>query len=175
MRTKELEAKHNKLFWFMALLVLAADLYSSVAYGPEAGMKELYFLGPDVKWLILPVTIATVLLLGVLITSYIMGVLAYPNGGGAYTIAKENFNKPWISLIASSSLLIDYVLTVAVSVSAGVQAVASAYPFVAPYVTTISVLCVIIILIVNLRGISESATVFAWPTFFFMISMGFSF
>jgi amino acid transporter len=101
-----------------------------------------------------------------------MGVLAYPNGGGAYTIARENFNKPWVSLIASSSLLVDYILTVAVSVSAGVQAIASAYPVIAPYTTTISVLCVIIILVVNLRGISESATVFAWPTLFFMISMG---
>jgi amino acid transporter len=172
MRTKELYSKHNKLYWFMALLVLAADLYSSVAYGPQAGMTELASLGPDVKWLILPITIATVILLGILITSYIMGVLAYPNGGGAYTIARENFNKPWVSLIASSSLLVDYILTVAVSVSAGVQAVASAYPVIAPYTTTISVLCVIIILIVNLRGISESATIFAWPTLFFMISMG---
>jgi amino acid transporter len=172
MRTKELYAQHNKLYWFMALLVLAADLYSSVAYGPQAGMTELSSLGPDVKWLILPITIATVILLGILITSYIMGVLAYPNGGGAYTIARENFNKPWVSLIASSSLLVDYILTVAVSVSAGVQAIASAYPVIAPYTTTISVLCVIIILVVNLRGISESATVFAWPTLFFMISMG---
>jgi amino acid transporter len=172
MRTKELYAQHNKLNWFMALLVLAADLYSSVAYGPQAGMTELSSLGPDVKWLILPITIATVILLGILITSYIMGVLAYPNGGGAYTIARENFNKPWVSLIASSSLLVDYILTVAVSVSAGVQAIASAYPVIAPYTTTISVLCVIIILVVNLRGISESATVFAWPTLFFMISMG---
>ncbi|GIM46424.1 amino acid permease [Collibacillus ludicampi] len=172
MRTKELYAKHNKLFWFMALLVLAADLYSSVAYGPEAGMTELASLGSDVKWLILPITIATVILLGILIASYIMGVMAYPNGGGAYTIAKENFDKPWVSLIASSALLVDYVLTVAVSVSAGVQAVASAYPVIAPHATTISVLCVIVILIVNLRGISESATVFAWPTLFFMICMG---
>jgi amino acid transporter len=172
MRTKELYAKHNKLSWFMALLVLAADLYSSVAYGPEAGITELASLGPDVKWFILPITIATVILLGILIASYIMGVMAYPNGGGAYTIARENFEKPWVSLMASSALLVDYVLTVAVSVSAGVQAVASAYPVIAPHATTISVLCVIVILIVNLRGISESATVFAWPTLFFMICMG---
>lgn len=172
MRTKELYEKRNKLYWFLALLVLAADLYSSVAYGPEAGMTELASLGPDVKWLILPITIATVILLGILIASYIMGVIAYPNGGGAYTIARENFERPWVSLIASSALLVDYVLTVAVSVSAGVQAVASACPVVAPHATTISVLCVIVILMVNLRGISESATVFAWPTLLFMICMG---
>jgi amino acid transporter len=171
MRTKELYAKHNKLSWFMALLVLAADLYSSVAYGPEAGITELASLGPEVKWFILPITIATIILLGILIASYIMGVMAYPNGGGAYTIARDNFEKPWVSLMASS-LTGHYVLTVAVSVSAGVQAVASAYPVIAPHATTISVLCVIVILIVNLRGISESASVFAWPTLFFMISMG---
>jgi amino acid transporter len=172
MRTSELNAKHNKLVWFMAMLVLAADLYSSVAYGPEAGMTELVNLGADAKWFIIPVTISTVLLLFILITSYIMGVLAYPNGGGAYTIAKDNFKRPWIALAASGSLLIDYILTVAVSVSAGIQAIASAYPVIAPHATTLSVLCVMIILAVNLRGISESASIFAWPTLVFMIGMG---
>lgn len=173
MRTSELHSKHNKLFWFMALLVLAADLYSSVAYGPEAGLTEVAKLGEDVKWLVIPITLATVGLLGILITSYIMGVLAYPNGGGAYTIAKDNFKRPWISLIASSSLLVDYVLTVAVSVSAGVQAIASAYPTAAPHATILSVLCIVIILTVNLRGVSESARIFAWPTLFFMVVMCF--
>src|SRR6476646_7431829 len=128
MRTKELNAKHNKLLWFIALPILSADLYSSVAYGPEAGASELVGLGAEVKWLILPITTATVILLGILITSYIMGILAYPNGGGGYTIAKENFKRPCMSLIAASALLIDYVLTVAVSVSAGIQAIVSAFP-----------------------------------------------
>jgi amino acid transporter len=171
MRTKELHAKHNKLFWFIALPVLSADLYSSVAYGPEAGVTELVNLGPSVRWLILPITVATVILLGMLIISYIMGVLAYPNGGGGYTIARENFKKPWMSLIAASALLIDYVLTVAVSVSAGIQAIVSAYPMVGNYQTSLSVLCVIFILIVNLRGVSESATIFSWPNFLFIICM----
>lgn len=173
MRTKELHANHTKLFWLLALPILAADLYSSVAYGPEAGITELANLGVDSKWLILPITATTVVLLAVLIISYIMGVMAYPNGGGAYAIAKDNFKTPYMSLIAASALLIDYILTVAVSVSAGVQAISSAYPAMAPYNTLLSILCVLLIMLVNLRGVSESATIFAWPTFFFMGSMVF--
>jgi amino acid transporter len=171
MRTKELHAQHNKLFWIIALPILSADLYSSVSYGPESGITELAGLGESAKWLILPITASTVVLLAILILSYIMGVLAYPNGGGAYAIAKENFKRPIPALIAAASLLVDYVLTVAVSVSAAVQAVASAYPVVAPYATTLALLCVMLLLIVNLRGIAESATVFAWPTFGFMACM----
>ncbi|MCL6574953.1 APC family permease [Kyrpidia sp.] len=171
MRTRELYAKHTKLLWYVALPVLAADLYSSVAYGPEAGMTELAGLGDSAKWLILPITAATVSLLVILITSYIMGIMAYPDGGGAYAIAKDNFRRPWASLVAASALLVDYVLTVAVSVSAGIQAVSSAYPQVIPYETTLSILCILIILLVNLRGVAESASIFAWPTILFMISM----
>lgn len=171
MRSRELHGKKTKLFWMIALPILAADLYSSVAYGPEAGITELAHLGPNVKWFIIPITALTVGLLTILIISYIMGVIAYPNGGGAYAIAKDNFRKPWMSLIAASALMTDYILTVAVSVSAGVEAMASAYPALLPHQATLSVLCVFIILVINLRGVSESATVFAWPTFVFMALM----
>lgn len=171
MRTAELHAQHNKLLWYIALPILSADLYSSVAYGPEAGITELAKFGNEAKWYIIPITISTIVLLAILILSYIMGVLAYPNGGGAYAIAKDNFKQRWVSLIASSSLLVDYILTVAVSVSAAVQAVASAYPIVAPYETVLAVLCVFLLLMVNLRGIAESAKIFAWPTFGFMACM----
>ncbi|MCY0889295.1 MAG: APC family permease [Alicyclobacillaceae bacterium] len=171
MRTRELNSRHNKLFWVIALPVLAADLYSSVAYGPEAGITEIANLGPDIKWLILPITGSTVVLLIILITSYIMGVRAYPNGGGAYAIAKDNFRQPWVRLMASTALMIDYILTVAVSISSGVEQIASAYPRLAPHVVGISVLCLLIILFVNLRGVSESASLFAWPTLFFMVCM----
>ncbi|MCL6600820.1 MAG: APC family permease [Alicyclobacillus macrosporangiidus] len=171
MRTRELQSKHTKLFWMIALPILSADLYSSVAYGPEAGMTELTSLGSEVKWFILPVTTSTVVLLIILILSYIMGVMAYPNGGGAYAIARDNFRRPWMSLIAASALMTDYVLTVAVSVSAGIEAMASAYPVLLPYQTLLAVACVFLILLVNLRGVSESATVFAWPTLAFMLLM----
>jgi amino acid transporter len=171
MRTAELYAQHNKLIWFIALPILSADLYSSVAYGPESGMTELMNLGPGAKWFILPITISTVLLLAILIISYIMGILAYPNGGGAYAIAKDNFKQRWISLIASSALLVDYILTVAVSVSAALEAVTSAYPVIAPYETVLAIFCVFMLLVVNLRGIAESAKIFAWPTLGFMACM----
>ena len=98
-----------------------------------------------------------------------MSILAYPNGGGGYSIACDNFKRPWVSLV--SALLIDHVLTVAVSVCSGIQAVASAYPIIAPYAVVLSVLCVFGILMVNLRSVCESATVFASPTFAFMVSM----
>jgi len=168
LRTKELHAQHTKLFWLIALPILSADLYSSVAYGPESGMTELAGLGGSAKWIILPITISTIVLLAILILSYIMGVIAYPSGGGAYAIAKDNFKKPFPALLASSALLVDYVLTVAVSVSAAVEAVSSAYPVVAPYETIIAIVCVCLLVIINLRGIAESAKVFAWPTFVFM-------
>ena len=171
MRSKELNASHNKLFWLIALPILSADLYSSVAYGPEAGISELAYLGPDSKWLVIPITLTTVVLLCVLIVSYIMGVIAYPNGGGAYAIAKDNFKTSYMSLLAASALLIDYVLTVAVSVSAGIQAIGSAYPGISNYETLLAILCVFFMLVVNLRGVSESASIFAWPTFLFMASM----
>lgn len=114
MPSRALYTSHNQLFWLIALPILSADLYSSVAYGPEAGLAELAHVGPAANWLILPITIATVLLLFILIMSYIMGVIAYPSGGGAYTIAKDNFKSGIPALIASSSLLVDYILTVAV-------------------------------------------------------------
>ncbi|WP_338325995.1 APC family permease [Sporolactobacillus shoreae] len=171
MKTEALQSKSNHLFWLIALPILSADLYSSVAYGPEAGMSELAQLGPDAKWLILPITVAAVLLLAILINSYIMGVLAYPNGGGAYAIARDNFKHSWVAVTASSALLIDYVLTVAVSVSAAVAAIASAYPAVTPYRTTIALICIFVLLLINLRGVAEAAKVLAWPTFFFMACM----
>ncbi|WP_304459770.1 APC family permease, partial [Alicyclobacillus sendaiensis] len=171
MRTRDLRESRNLLVWWMALPVLSADLYSSVAYGPEAGMTELTGLGENAKWLILPITAMTVLLLIILITSYIMGVIAYPNGGGAYAISKDNFQRAWVPLLAASALMVDYVLTVAVSVASGVQNLASSYPVLQGHETSLSLLCVLIILLVNLRGISESSKVFAYPTYVFMACM----
>ncbi|MCL6454354.1 MAG: APC family permease [Alicyclobacillus sp.] len=170
-RSRELNQPHHKLVWWLALPVLAADLYSSVAYGPEAGMTELAPLGRTAQWLILPITASTVVLLTILITSYIMGVTAYPSGGGAYSITKDNFRSRWISLVAASALLVDYVLTVAVSVSSAIQNLASSFPALMGHQTLLSVACVFLILLVNLRGVSESARVFAYPTFVFMACM----
>ncbi|HEY2421201.1 MAG TPA: APC family permease [Neobacillus sp.] len=171
LRSAELNSQHTKLFWYIALPILSADLYSSVSYGPESGLTELISLGPDAKWFLIPITLATVFLLIILILSYIMGILAYPNGGGAYAIAKDNFKTKWIAIVASSSLLIDYILTVAVSISAAMEAMVSAYRELAPYETLLAVLCVFLIVIINLRGVAESAKIFAWPTIGFMVCM----
>lgn len=171
MKSEALRSNRNLLLWWIALPILSADLYSSVAYGPESGMTELAQLGSGAKWLILPLTAATVMLLAILINSYIMGVLAYPNGGGAYAIAKDNFKRPWVAVTASSALLVDYVLTVAVSVSAAMAAIASAYPQMAPYRTTLALICILVLVLINLRGVAEAANVLAWPTFFFMACM----
>lgn len=171
MRTAELQSQHTKLLWFIALPILSADLYSSVSYGPESGMTELARLGMDAKWFILPITLSTIFLLFILILSYIMGILAYPNGGGAYAIAKDNFKPKWVALVASSSLLIDYILTVAVSVSAAMEAIVSAYPRLIPYETVLAILCVILLVLVNLRGVAESAKILAWPTLGFIVCM----
>lgn len=171
MKSEALRSNRTLLLWWIALPILSADLYSSVAYGPEAGMSELVQLGSGAKWLILPLTVATVLLLAILINSYIMGVLAYPNGGGAYAIAKNNFKQPWVAVTASSALLVDYVLTVAVSVSAAMAAIASAYPIVTPYRTTLALVCILVMVIINLRGVAEAANLLAWPTFLFMACM----
>lgn len=171
MRTAELQSQHTKLYWFIGLPILSADLYSSISYGPESGMTELVKLGPDAKWLIIPITLSTVLLLSILILSYIMGILAYPNGGGAYAIAKDNFTSSSVSLVSASALLIDYILTVAVSVSAAMEALVSAYTLLMPYETVLAILCVVLLVMVNLRGMAESAKIFAWPTLGFMACM----
>lgn len=88
MRTRELHQSHTKLVWLIALPILAADLYSSVAYGPEAGITELAQLGVKAKWFIIPITASTVILLAILITSYIMGVIAFPTAAGLMPLVK---------------------------------------------------------------------------------------
>lgn len=168
LRTAELKGKQTKLFWIIALAILSGDLYTSITYGPEAAMTELAQLGKEGIWFIIPIVLSIIILLSILILSYIMGIIAYPNGGGAYTIAKDNFKARWVSLLASSSLLIDYSLTVAVSVSAAMEAVVSAYPVLVPLETVLAILCVFLLVVVNLRGVKESSQIFSWPMFVFM-------
>ncbi len=168
LRTAELKGQQTKLHWIIALSILSGDLYTSITYGPESAMAELSVLGKNGIWLIVPIVILIIFLLCILILSYIMGIIAYPNGGGAYSIAKDNFKAKWIPLVASSSLLIDYSLTVAVSVSAAMEAIVSAYTKLLPYETLLAILCVFMLVFVNLRGIKESSNIFSWPMFAFM-------
>ncbi len=161
------EAEAEKMTKVKALAILSSDAISSVAYATEAILATLILAGSVALGLTLPIAIAIVLLLTIVALSYRQTIFAYPNGGGSYTVAKDNLGT-LPGLIAAASLLIDYVLTVSVSVAAGVQNLVSLLPVIAPYLVLIDIVVVILITIVNLRGVRESGTVFAIPTYIFV-------
>ncbi|GHO95398.1 hypothetical protein KSF_054460 [Reticulibacter mediterranei] len=161
--------KHERLTKFKALAVLSSDAISSVAYATEAILVTFIAAGSQHLWITLFICLAIVALLAVVALSYRQTIPAYPNGGGSYIVAKENLGT-LPGLIAAGSLMIDYILTVSVSISAGVQALVTLFPSLAPSVVTIDVLLVVLITMVNLRGIRESASIFALPTYLFIFS-----
>ncbi|GAC1400521.1 MAG: hypothetical protein NVS4B12_09530 [Ktedonobacteraceae bacterium] len=163
------EAELERMTKVKALAILSSDAISSVAYATEAILATLILAGSSALGITLPICIAIVLLLTIVALSYRQTIFAYPNGGGSYTVARGNLGT-LAGLIAAASLLIDYVLTVSVSVAAGVQNLVSLLPALAPYLVLIDVVMVIIITIVNLRGVRESGTVFAIPTYVFITS-----
>ncbi len=165
------QAEHERLTKIKALAVLSSDAISSVAYATEAGMAVLLYAGLTALGLILPISIAIVALLAIVALSYSQTIPAYPNGGGSYIVAKDNLGT-YPGLVAAASLLIDYVLTVSVSVASGVQNLASIGVF--GFLNQnhgeviLDVALVVIITIVNLRGVRESGSIFAIPTYFFI-------
>ena len=162
---------HERLGKPTALAVFASDNLSSSAYATEEILRILVpAVGVAAFSLVVPVTIALLVVLGFLILSYRQTIKAYPSAGGAYIVTKDNFGKV-PALIAGVSLLTDYVLTVAVSVAAGAAALASAIPAIQPWVVPISVLFIAVIAFGNLRGVKESGKVFALPTYFFLANM----
>ena len=163
------QAEHERLTKFKALAVLSSDAISSVAYATEAILLSLVAAGSSHLGLTLPISFAIVGLLAIVAISYRQTIPAYPNGGGSYIVAKDNLGTV-PGLIAAASLMIDYVLTVAVSVSAGVLALVTLVPELAPYVVPIDVALVIFITVVNLRGVRESGSIFAIPTYIFIAS-----
>jgi amino acid transporter len=160
-------AEHERLSKFKALAVLSSDVISSVAYATEAILLTLIAAGSSNLWLTFFICVAIVTLLGIVALSYLQTIPAYPNGGGSYIVAKDNLGT-LPGLTAAASLMIDYVLTVSVSVAAGVLALVTLFPEIAPYVVPIDVTLVAVISLVNLRGVRESATVFAIPTYLFV-------
>src|SRR5260370_34522134 len=146
------QAEHERLTKFKALAVLSSDAISSVAYATEAILISLVAAGSSHLGLTLPITFPTVCLLAIVAISYRQTIPAYPNGGGSYIVAKDNLGT-LPGLVAAASLMIDYVLTVAVSVSAGVLALVTLFPALAPYVVPINDGLVIFITLVNLRGL----------------------
>ncbi len=161
------QAEHERLTKFKALAVLSSDAISSVAYATEAILITLIAAGSGNLGLTLPISFAIVALLAIVAISYRQTIPAYPNGGGSYIVAKDNLGT-LPGLLAAASLMIDYVLTVSVSISSGVQNLASLFTGLAPYVVIIDVALVIFVTIVNLRGVRESGSIFAIPTYIFI-------
>jgi len=154
----------------LALPVFCSDPLSSVAYATEQivlvlGLGGLALLGLT-PWL----AVGVVALLAIVVASYRQTCAAYPNGGGAYAVSRANLGED-ASLVAASSLLIDYVLTVAVSVVAGVAAITSAFPALAPHAVAISLAFVVLLTAANLRGVKESGRAFAIPTYGFVLAI----
>ncbi len=154
----------------LALPIFAADAISSVAYATEAAMVVLLTVSLHAMRLALPISIAVAVLMAIVITSYRQTVRAYEVSGGAYVVARENLGT-LPSLVAAAALLVDYVLTVAVSVASGVLAITSAAPSLAHLDTELSLFAVVLIMLVNLRGVRESGFAFAIPTYIFIVSM----
>jgi amino acid transporter len=151
----------------LALPVFCSDPLSSVAYATEQILLVLGLGGLSLLYLTPWLAAAVVALLVIVVASYRQTCEAYPNGGGAYTVSRDNLGED-ASLVAASSLLIDYVLTVAVSVVAGVAAITSAVPSLAPHAVALSLGFVVLLTVVNLRGVKESGRAFAIPTYGFV-------
>ncbi len=163
------QAEHERLTKFKALAVLSSDAISSVAYATEAILATLIVAGSGNLGYTLLICFAIVALLGIVALSYRQTIPAYPNGGGSYIVAKDNLGTV-PGLVAAASLMIDYVLTVSVSISAGVLALATLFSSLQPYVVPIDVALVVLITVVNLRGVRESGSVFSIPTYVFIVS-----
>ncbi|MGH8905556.1 MAG: APC family permease [Egibacteraceae bacterium] len=164
------ELKHQLLPKWMALPVFSSDPLSSVAYATEEMMKALAVAGVVAYTRILPLSFAVAALLAVVVVSYRQTVRAYPHGGGAYIVAYENLGRiP--GLTAASSLLIDYTLTVSVSVAAGVAAITSASQALLPHRVSISIAFVLLVMFANLRGVREAGAIFALPTYAFVATI----
>ncbi len=160
--------EHERLSKFLALPVFSSDAVSSVAYASEEILLVLVVVGA-VAWRVsLPIAICIGGLIAIVAISYRQTIHAYPQGGGGYTVAKENLGT-FYGLVAAASLLTDYVLTVAVSVAAGVAAIVSLHQGLAPHAAVIGVLAVFAVAYMNLRGLRESGKLFAGPTYTFVI------
>ncbi|HSF05968.1 MAG TPA: APC family permease [Methylomirabilota bacterium] len=164
------QARHERLGKAVALAVFASDPLSSVAYATEEILYVLVLAGPLALSYSLPIGVGIATLILIVVTSYRQTIRAYPQGGGAYIVTKDNLGV-FPSLAAAGALLIDYVLTVAVSVAAGMAAVTSALPGLIPYRTGLCVATVALIAMANLRGVRESGKFFAAPTYLFVVSI----
>lgn len=155
---------------FVGLAVFGSDVLSSVAYATEEMLVILALAGTLYFVLSIPISIAISALLLVLMISYRQTIFAYPSGGGAYIVARDNLGEG-PAQTAGAALLTDYILTVSVSIASGVAQIASAFPALLPYRVEISVAAVLFMMLMNLRGVRESGTFFAVPTYFFVAAI----
>lgn len=161
------EAPHQTIGKTVGLAVFASDALSSVAYAPGEILLVLLAGGLLATWIALPIAIAITIMLAILTISYRQTIFAYPGGGGAYIVARDNIGEA-PAQVAGAALLTDYILTVAVSVTSGWENAVATFPEIRPYQTVLSALTIAVMTIVNLRGVKESGRVFAVPTYFFI-------
>ncbi len=161
------EERGERLGPVAGIPVFGLDALSSAAYGPEAGLALLIVLGAAGIAYVVPITISIILLLVIVYFSYRQTIESYPNGGGSYTVAGQNLG-PFAGLLAASALMIDYVLTAAVGISAGVGALVSAVPSLEPRTLTLCLVILLLITLVNLRGVRETGALFMIPTYLFV-------
>ncbi|MDA8239795.1 MAG: APC family permease [Nitrospiraceae bacterium] len=159
--------QHERLNKLAGLAVFSSDALSSVAYGPEEILLALMLGGTALLHFSVPIAIGIVALIAIVATSYFQTIHAYPSGGGAYIVAKENLGT-YPGLVAGSALLIDYVLTVAVSISSGIAALTSAFPATRAHTVTMCLIAIVLIMLINLRGVRESGTIFSIPVYIFI-------
>ncbi len=164
------DAPHQTIRKIVGLAVFASDALSSTAYATQEMMVILAMAGTAAFGYVFPLSMAIVALLAIVAISYVQVIYAYPNGGGAYVVARDNLGE-WMAQVAGAALLTDYILTVAVSVSSGVAQITSAYPALFPFRVLLSVGLVLLIMLVNLRGVRESGAAFSIPSYFFLIMM----
>ena len=164
------DAPHQAVGKAIGLAVFASDALSSTAYATQEILIVLAMAGAASLHLVFPISVAIVALLTIVAISYEQTIHAYPGGGGAYIVARDNLGE-LPAQTAGAALLTDYILTVSVSVASGVAQMDSAFPILQPYRALISVVCIVFIMIVNLRGVKESGKIFAVPTYFFIVMM----
>ncbi|HSH22988.1 MAG TPA: APC family permease [Acidimicrobiales bacterium] len=166
------EEGHQRLGKLVALAVFASDAISSTAYATEEILHVLVPLGGlEALEFLIPIALIVVALLAIVITSYRQTIFAYPNGGGSYVVSRDNLGVT-ASLVAGASLLVDYTLTVAVSVSAGVAAITSAFPELRPNRVALCLGFIALLVAINLRGVKESGRLFAVPTYVYVVTLG---
>ncbi|MGE5643239.1 MAG: APC family permease [Byssovorax cruenta] len=164
------DAPHQTIGKAIGLAVFASDALSSTAYATQEILVILAAAGTSAFGIVFPISLAIVILLGIVTISYEQTIHAYPDGGGAYIVARDNLGE-FPALIAGAALLTDYVLTVSVSIASGVAQITSAFPILYNYRVVLSVGFILFVMMMNLRGVKESGIAFSVPTYFFVVMM----